>query len=91
MSKHLTPSEVVERMFGGPERVGAGLGMHPKAPYTWRNGSKLRNAGDLPSGTVMREILNMARRENKPLTAEHLIFGLDEDELIELLAEQVAA
>ena len=91
MSKHLTPAEVVERMFGGPERVGSHLGLHPKAPYVWRRGSQYREAGDFPSGTVMRQLMGIAKEKGVPLKADHLIFGMDEAELEKLLDEQVAA
>jgi len=86
MSYYLTPVDVCERLFGGIEQVSEVCGLGPKAGYNWRRPSKMREAGDLPSGRIQRKLLAYAAANNIPLTPEHLIFGADSariDQLVE--------
>ena len=81
MSKHLTPSDVVERIIGRPEVIGAAIGSDPKLPYSWRKSSKNRDAGDIPTARHMRALLAHAAARRLPLTAEDLIFGCKAEDL----------
>ena len=81
MSKHLTPYEVVERMIGRPEKVGPAIGLSAKTTYLWRHPSKTRDAGDIPSTKVQRALLDYARAQGLPLTAEDLVFGANAAEI----------
>lgn len=86
MSNHLTPFDVVQRLIGPPERVGPVVGMSEKTGYGWRRASANRDAGDIPSARTMRALLDHARTHSIPLTAEHLIYGADADEVEAMLA-----
>lgn len=86
MSKHLTPSEVIERIIGRPELIGTAIGADPKLAYSWRKGSKNRDAGDIPSARHMRALLAHAAAKGLPLVAEDLIWGVAEDVLAARLA-----
>lgn len=88
MSKHLTPSDVIERIIGRPEVIGATIGADPKLAYSWRKGSKNRDPGDIPSARHMRALLAHAAARNLPLVAEDLIWGVDEDMLAARLANE---
>ena len=92
MSYDLTPIEVCERLIGSIERVSVVCGLGPKAAYNWRHPTKMRAAGDLPSGRIQRKLLTYADANAIPLTPEHLIFGADSAEIDQLVASaQVAA
>ena len=86
MSIHLTPIQVVERVIGPPQVIAKIIGSHAKTPIFWRRGGDLRDAGDIPSSRHMRSLLAYANNMQRPLTAEHLIFGADADEINALLA-----
>lgn len=88
MSKHLTPSDVIERIIGRPEAIGAAIGADPKLAYSWRKGSKNRDAGDIPSARHMRALLAYAAAKDLPLVAEDLIWGLSEDMLAQRLRNE---
>jgi len=81
MSAHLTPLEVLDRLFGGLEEVSRIAGYHPKNAYKWRHPSKTRAAGDLPSASLMRALLVEARARGIPLEHRHLIDGADAAEI----------
>jgi hypothetical protein len=81
MSKHLTPSDVVERIIGRPEAIGAAIGSDPKLAYSWRKASKNRDAGDIPTARHMRALLAHAAARRLPLRAEDLIFGCAAEDL----------
>ena len=85
MSRRLTPLEVCERLIGLPDVLGPIAGRDVKSPYHWRNATKKRDAGDLPSTIIQRLFLDYAEANNIPLTAEHLIFGADSDEIDQLV------
>lgn len=91
MSKHLTPAEVSFRLFGGVKGVSDILNVHEKTPVAWKRGSKLRDAGDIPSTRIIRILLAAATHRRIPLTIEHLIFGASEAEIAELSSLQEAA
>lgn len=91
MSSNLTPLEVCERLIGTVEDVARAAGLGAKAGYGWRRASEWREAGDVPSARVMRQLLSHARLHGIPLTPEHLIFGASEAELAALMPEKVAA
>lgn len=88
MSEHLTPLEVVQQMIGPVEEIGTLLSIDRKSPYGWRRGSKWHDAGDIPSTKYQRKLLAYARRRGIPLTADHLIFGADAEEVAQLLAQE---
>lgn len=87
MSKHLTPSAVVERIIGRPEVVGPAIGKTNKVGYLWRRASKGRDAGDIPSARDMRALLAVARDRGLPLMAQDLIYGADEADVAARLAQ----
>ncbi|MEM9579081.1 MAG: hypothetical protein AAF891_00220 [Pseudomonadota bacterium] len=80
MSSHLTPLEVCERLVAPLANLGAIAGQNEKAAYAWKNGSKWRDPGDLPP-RANRRVLRYSRRNNIPLTAEHLIWGASIEEV----------
>lgn len=84
MSSNLTPLQVCERLIGRPEAISLICGLQPKAAYAWRHPSQNRAAGDLPSTAVMRRILAHAAAKGIPLTADHLIWGAAEEEVVAL-------
>lgn len=86
MSEHLTPLSVAERLFGGIEQVSIIAGRDPKAGYHWRHARSTRLPGDLPSAGVMRDLLDHARANGIPLTADHLVYGAPSDEVDAMLA-----
>ena len=86
MSNHLTPADVVKRIIGRPEVVGAAIGIHPKSPYQWAWGTSTRDAGDIPSPRHMRSLLAYAAARGLPLTSDHLIWGASAEEIDQLLA-----
>lgn len=85
MSKHLTPVEICEAVFGGPAGIAEVLGMHNKTPYLWRRSSKGRTAGDIPHSAQVRRLVAAARAAQVHLTTDHLTFGMTLDELGRLL------
>lgn len=85
MSEHLTPLEVCERLIGPLERIGTICRIDPKAPYHWRRQSVGRLAGDVPSATHMRALLDYAEANSIPLTAAHLVRGASVAEIDALL------
>lgn len=87
MSRHLTPLEVCERLIGLPDILGPIAGRDVKSPYHWRNATKGRDAGDLPSTIIQRKLLNHAKANSIPLTADHLIFGADSAAIDALVAK----
>jgi hypothetical protein len=89
MSAHLTPSQVCERLFGGPEAVAVAAGLHFKSAFRWRRGSDIRDAGDLPSARVMCQLLVHAAAQGIPLRAEHVIWGASAAEIEALAASPV--
>lgn len=92
MTSHLTPTDVVERLIGGFDIIASIVGRDEKSMFNWRRASGLREAGDIPGTPLMRKLLNHARENGIPLTAEHLIFGASEAEIAALTAQpQVAA
>lgn len=95
MSNHLTPTEISFRLLGGYKGVAAILGQTEKAPLGWKNGSKWRDAGDIPSVRTMRTLLAAAAQRRIALTANHLIYGGSEAEIAALMpapdSVQVAA
>lgn len=93
MSKHLTPVDVCEALFGGPGGIADVLDLSDKVGFHWRRGNARRQAGDIPSAEYMRRLLRAARRLGIALTAEHLLFGMTNNELEQLqaLKPQLAA
>jgi hypothetical protein len=85
MMTHHTPSEVVERLIGRPEVVGAAIEVHPKTPYWWRKASAWRAAGDIPP-IAQRKLLIHSDRHCLGLTAKHLILGAEASEIDAILA-----
>jgi major membrane immunogen (membrane-anchored lipoprotein) len=90
MTRHLTPIQVCQRLIGRPEEISLVCGFQEKAAYHWRNASKSRDAGDLPSARVMRALLAHAAVKNLGLTADHLIWGATEDEVQAILDARTA-
>jgi hypothetical protein len=90
MSYDITPLEVCERLIGSIEGVSVAAGLGPKAAYSWRYKTKVRSAGDLPSGRVQRKLLTYAAKNNIPLTTSHLILGADSAEIDALVATKAA-
>ena len=91
MSRHLTPSEVCEALIGKPAVLGEVCHVDAKSPFGWRLPSKNRAAGDIPSATHMRSLLAFSAARNLGLTADHLIWGADEDEVAAILASRGSA
>lgn len=91
MSHNLTPMQVCERLIGKPEQIAVAAKTQEKAPYHWRHERTGRAAGDLPSATVMRNLLDFADTHRIPLTADHLIWGATEAEVAALQAMMRAA
>ncbi|WP_420415809.1 hypothetical protein [Marinovum algicola] len=83
-SKHLTPLQVCERLVGPIEALGPIAGLGEKAAYHWRQPSRIRDAGDIPS-KAMRAILSHAAARELPLTEAHMIWGAPEAEVVQLL------
>jgi hypothetical protein len=94
MSKHLTPLEVCEKLIAPRKELGALIGYKEKAAYNWVNGSVWRQPGDMPP-EANRRLLSYANKRSIPLTAEHLIWGADAEEIEKLLispaSDRVAA
>lgn len=89
MGKHITPTEVCERLVGPIEELAAICRMHRKGAYQWRGASKLRDAGDiLPKH--MRALLAHSDAHGLGLTADHLIRGATEAEIDAILAARAA-
>ncbi|MFN6055929.1 MAG: hypothetical protein ACK47C_07835 [Paracoccaceae bacterium] len=88
MGKHITPTDVVERLIGKPDKIGEVTGVDGKAPYQWRTARGLRAAGDIPYASHMRALLSHSAAHRLGLTAEHLIWGADEAEIEAILAER---
>ena len=86
MSSHLTPAAAAFRALGSYRRTAQVVGLSPKTMFGWLRPSKGRLAGDIPSSEHIRKLLLHARANGIPLTAEHLIFGCDAEELAALLA-----
>lgn len=86
MGNHLTPLEVVERLIGKPEIIGAIVATHPKSPYQWHYGAGRRAAGDIPYAAHMRALLSHSAARGLGLTAEHLIWGAPASEVEGILA-----
>lgn len=78
--------QVCERLIGKPEYIGAAAGLHRKAAYHWRNARSGRDAGDLPSVTIIRRLLAHSAAHDLGLTADHLIWGASETEVSEILS-----
>lgn len=87
MSKHLTPLEVCEWLLAPIEELAMIAGASQKAGYPWRRSSGWRDAGDMPP-RANRRLLAWAARHERPVTADHLIWGAPLDEVREL-AEQI--
>jgi hypothetical protein len=90
-SPHLTPMAVCERVIGTPEQIAAIIHCAPKSPYGWRGASLNRAAGDIPSARHMRALLAHAAAHRLPLTADDLIWGVDEAELAQRLNPHACA
>ena len=86
MGTHLTPLEVCEALIGPLDRIAAILGHHAKSPYHWRRASAIREAGDLPSLRIVRQLLEHSDAHGLGLLPEHLIFGATRAEIDALLA-----
>ena len=86
MGKHLTPTEVCERLIGPPQILGPLCGKGEKAAYLWRRASTGRDPGDIPSAPNMRALLAHSEAHALGLTAEHLILGATEAEVAAILA-----
>ena len=86
MTQHLTPFAVCERLIGKPQKIAAAIGMNEKSPFHWRHARTGRIAGDLPSATVMRALLDHSEAHALGLTATHLIRGASEAEVAAILA-----
>lgn len=79
--------EVCERLIGKPEKIAVAAGFASKqAPFAWRNGSKDRDPGDIPSARTMRALLAWSDARQLGLTAEHLVRGADPSEIDAILA-----
>lgn len=91
MSSHLTPAQVCERLLGPPEVLGPIGGNGSKSAYVWRQASKFRDAGDLPSARIMRALLTHASARGIPLRPDHLIWGAPAAEIEALLSAREAA
>lgn len=91
MTHNLTPMQVCERLIGKPEQIAAAIGLQDKAPYHWRHERAGRDAGDLPSARVMRSLLSHSEARQLGLTAEHLIWGASEEEILAVLAARRTA
>lgn len=90
MSNHQTPLAVAEALIGGPEKIGAVCGVHPKSPYQWRGEASLRQAGDIPYAAHMRALLAHSAAHGLGLTADHLIWGASQDEVAAILTARGA-
>lgn len=65
-----TPAKYVVETFGGVRAVSKLLDISTQSIYQWLNDPE----GDVPS-RHFRTLLEAARDQGLPLTAEHLIFG----------------
>lgn len=74
-------------MIGRPEQISLAAGLHEKTSYGWRSASRTRGAGDIPSAQIMRKLLAYARIQGLPLTAEHLVIGAPESDVLALLED----
>ncbi|HMO07050.1 MAG TPA: hypothetical protein PKD10_05300 [Paracoccaceae bacterium] len=89
MRRHLTPTEVCERLIGRPEVLSGIVGLQAKAAYGWRHGNAMRDAGDILPRHARALLVHSAAR-GLGLTAEQLLFGASEDEIDAILAKRIA-
>ena len=85
MTHHLTPMQVCERLIGKPEAISIAAGLCEKAAYNWRYERKGRAAGDLTSSMIMRSLLTFSAQHGLGLTAEHLVLGALESDIVSIL------
>lgn len=88
MSSNLTPLQVCEALIGKPEQISLACGLQEKAAFAWRHGSNNRAAGHLPSTLIQQRLLAHSATHRLGLTAEHLIWGAEEAEIEEILADR---
>lgn len=86
MSSNLTPLQVCERLIGNVEALSVIVGFQPKAFYPYRHPTRDRDAGDFPSTRIMRALLAHSATYGLGLTADHLIHGATEAEIMAILA-----
>lgn len=84
----MTPLEVCEALFGGYEAVAKAVGHSKNAPLNWRHASSSRAAGDFPSATVMRKLLDHSDQRRLGLTATHLVRGASRAEVDAILSQR---
>lgn len=85
MNRHLTPTEVCERLIGDVLKIGVVVGFRSNAVTGWKRASRDRDAGDVPSSIYMRLLLDHSDRLGLGLTAEHLIRGANAAEIDAIL------
>lgn len=88
MSDNLTPVEVAATLIGGIEDLALSIGYDRKSAYPWLRASKHRAAGDFPSATVMRKLLDHSDTRDLGLTAEHLLRGASRTEIDAILSQR---
>lgn len=91
MKQELTPLEVCMRLIGPLGVLAEVIGYGPTAPYLWERPSRTRAAGHFPSTLIMQRLLAHSAANGLGLTAEHLIWGADETEIEEILAQRDAS
>jgi hypothetical protein len=90
MSKHLTPTEVLERLLGGALALADLAGLNEKTPLNWRRPSKIRDPGDLPSVRHVRQIRAALAGRGFDVPLDWLIYGATEAEVAALKSAQAA-
>lgn len=82
----MTPLQVCERLIGPKPVLATVIGYGEKAPYLWAKSSERREAGNLPSTSIMRALLTHSTANGLGLTADHLIWGAPASDIDAILA-----
>ena|GEM_PF-3856568 len=78
-------------LLGDLPTLAKAIGYGEKSAYAWRRASSSRDAGDVPSLRVCRQLLAYSKEHSLGLEAEHLIFGASAAEVARVLELREAA
>jgi hypothetical protein len=71
----MNPAEYVVHVFGGVRKAARALDRYPATISKWQHyTNKHGERGQVPS-SAQRDILDVARRDGLPITADDLIYG----------------